>query len=96
VERTGLHRQLKDGLLSYEDEKFSYVVLAKQASDRVQGRIVGRPSHSPGLIQLPVCTGGRIEQLRITKRDKDAFRRARKSEWGDGWLATETDPSPGA
>jgi len=89
VERTALHRQLKDGGLSYEDEKFSYIALSKRPCTPAPARIVGRPAHSPGLIRLTLCEGGRIEHRNVTKRHKEDFRKARKSEWGDAWTAAE-------
>jgi ribosomal protein RSM22 (predicted rRNA methylase) len=85
VERTALHRQLKEGALSYEDEKFSYVALAKPPGPTASARLVDRPQTAPGLIQLSVCTGTTIDRLKVTKRDKAAFRSARKVSWGDPW-----------
>jgi len=88
VERTQLHRQLKGGELSHEDEKFSYLILAKQpANHRATGRIVRHPKIEAGFIKLSVCNSqGKVANIGVGKRDKDAFRRARKSEWGDGWM----------
>jgi ribosomal protein RSM22 (predicted rRNA methylase) len=85
LERTGLHRRLKHGELNYEDEKFSYVVLAKAEVPRASGRIIRRPEQRPGLIQLVVCRGQEIRTERITRRDPERFRAARKSEWGGEW-----------
>jgi len=83
LERSALHRRLKDGDLSYEDEKFSYVALAKSPCETVPARIIRRPEHSPGKIQLLICKDGRVDERNILKRDKDAFRQARKASWGD-------------
>ena len=88
VERTALHRQLKGGELSHEDEKFSYLILAKQpgAAHRAQARLVRHPHIEPGFIKLSICNQeGKIYNLGVSKKDKDSFRRARKSEWGDAW-----------
>jgi ribosomal protein RSM22 (predicted rRNA methylase) len=87
VERTQLHRQLKGGELSHEDEKFSYLILAKQsASSEGFGRIVRHPHIEPGFIKLSLCTSqGKVANFGVSKRDKEAFRRARKSDWGDRW-----------
>jgi ribosomal protein RSM22 (predicted rRNA methylase) len=87
LERSALHRRLKDATLSYEDEKFSYAVLAKQAIARPAARIIARPVQSPGLIQLTTCAADGLERLRATKRDKAAFRQARKATWGGTWEA---------
>lgn len=83
VERSSLHRRVKEGALGYEDEKFSYVVLSKQPVETAQARIIRRPEQQPGLIVLQTCTPEGFKTERVTKRDKDAFRAARHARWGD-------------
>ncbi|HEX3155503.1 MAG TPA: small ribosomal subunit Rsm22 family protein, partial [Candidatus Angelobacter sp.] len=86
VERTSQHRQLKGGALGYEDEKFSYLVAAKISAPSTASRIVRHPGKHSGHIQLVLCTpGGKIEQNTITRSRKEAYKRARKAEWGDLW-----------
>jgi len=85
VERTSLHRRMKEGALGYEDEKFSYVALAKKEIRRAEARIIRRPEHSPGLVQLVLCAGDQVRADRITRRNPVLFRAARKAEWGDEW-----------
>jgi ribosomal protein RSM22 (predicted rRNA methylase) len=83
VERSSLHRRVKEGALGYEDEKFSYVVLSKQPVEGARARIVRRPEQKPGLIALETCTAEGLRTERVTKRDKDAFRAARRARWGE-------------
>lgn len=85
LERSRLHRRLKHGQLSYEDEKYSYVILSKDRVPPVEGRIIRRPVHNPGLIELTVCTAGKLNQERATKRDRNKFAAARRAHWGDPW-----------
>jgi ribosomal protein RSM22 (predicted rRNA methylase) len=85
VERSSLHRRLKDGELGYEDEKYSYVALAREAATPAEARVIRRPQHRPGLIELATCTPGGLRTERVAKRDREAFRRARKLIWGDAW-----------
>ncbi|MFN7933301.1 MAG: small ribosomal subunit Rsm22 family protein [Bryobacteraceae bacterium] len=85
LERSRLHRRLKHGQLSYEDEKYSYVILSKAPADACAGRIIRRPTHQPGLIELTVCSGGKIAAQRINKRDRNKFAAARRADWGDSW-----------
>lgn len=86
VERTQQHRQLKGGDLGYEDEKFSYVVAAKFAMPPDSSRIVRHPGKHSGHVQLALCTPhGRIESRTVTRSSKEAYKRARKAEWGDVW-----------
>ena len=87
VERTSQHRQLKGGDLGYEDEKFSYLIAAKNSLPSLGARIVRHPGKHSGHIQLALCTPqGRIENRTVTRSSKEAYKRARKAEWGDTWL----------
>jgi hypothetical protein len=90
VERSSLHRRVKEGALGYEDEKFSYVALSREPVETARGRIVRRPEQKPGLIILQTCTAEGLTTERVTKRDKDRFRAARHARWG----APDTEPRP--
>jgi ribosomal protein RSM22 (predicted rRNA methylase) len=83
VERSSLHRRLKGGDLGYEDEKFSYVVVARERAEVALSRIVRRPTHQPGLITLDLCTPSGLRKERVTRRDRDRFGAARRARWGD-------------
>jgi ribosomal protein RSM22 (predicted rRNA methylase) len=87
VERSALHRRLKNATLSYEDEKYSYLVLTRlpDPPPLVEARIIRRPTHSPGMIQIDLCRPDGLGTLRVTKKDRDRFRTARKAAWGDPW-----------
>jgi ribosomal protein RSM22 (predicted rRNA methylase) len=87
VERTALHRRLKDASLSYEDEKFSYAALAREPAPQAASRIIRRPAHHPGLIVLDTCTPHGLETVRAVRRDPEAFRAARRAIWGGEWAA---------
>ena len=82
VERSSLHRRIKGADLGYEDEKYSYVALAREPVTTAAARIVGRPRHHPGLIELKACTPAGLTAVRVTKRERDRFRAARHAEWG--------------
>lgn len=94
AERTALLRRAKAGTLSYEDEKFSYLIAAKAPAVGAPARIVRRPSKREGHIRLDLCTPAGLERLTVSRKDKEAWRRARKAEWGDLWRA-ECDAEPG-
>ncbi len=83
VERSSLHRRIKDAELGYEDEKFSYVALAREPVELPRARIIRHPQHRPGLIELETCTPQGVRRQRIAKRDREAFRSARQAGWGD-------------
>jgi ribosomal protein RSM22 (predicted rRNA methylase) len=85
VERSRLHRQLKGGELSYEDEKYSFVLAIKGDAQPGAGRILRHPRVHPGLIELRVCGPEGIREEKVTKRCKEAWRAARKADWGARW-----------
>ena len=84
VERTAVHRLLKNAKVNYEDEKFSYVVATKTQGQPAIARIIRRPVKRPGLIQLALCTATGLSEREIRKRDADIWSKMRKASWGDG------------
>jgi ribosomal protein RSM22 (predicted rRNA methylase) len=82
VERSSLHRRAKGGELGHEDEKYSYVALAREPAPLARARILRHPQHHPGLTVLETCTPEGLRTERITKRNRDAFRAARRAGWG--------------
>ncbi len=85
VERTRLHRQLKEGSLGYEDEKFSYIIYAKSNFDlsSARGRVVRSPQKGSGYVRIPLCANeGVLKEITVTKSDKENYRIARDLEWG--------------
>jgi ribosomal protein RSM22 (predicted rRNA methylase) len=85
VERSSLQRRLKAGALGYEDEKFSYIAVAKQPVTNAVARILRHPQRQPGFTRLQLCTTEGLQETAVSKRDKEAWRRARKAQWGDVW-----------
>ena len=82
VERSSMHRRVKDAELGYEDEKFSYIAMAREPVDLAASRIIRRPRQQPGLIELETCVPGGVRTVRAARRDREAFRAARKASWG--------------
>ncbi len=91
VERSSLHRRLKGGELGYEDEKYSYVAFTREPAPLPDARIVRRPRHHPGWIELQTCTAQGLATQRVGKRDKGAFRAARQSTWGGAFALPKPD-----
>jgi ribosomal protein RSM22 (predicted rRNA methylase) len=83
--RSRIHRQLKAGSLSYEDEKFSYVAAEPEPPRRGHSRIVRHPTTRTAMIRLELCAPQGLRTEVVTKRDKAAFRDARDVRWGDEW-----------
>lgn len=86
VERTSLHRKLKAGELGWEDEKFSYIIFAKDpGSGRAQARIVRHPQTGKGHMKLESCGPEGLALVTISKKQGEVYRRARRAKWGDSW-----------
>lgn len=87
--RSRLHRALKQAALGYEDEKFSYVALARTATERAAARVIRHPQVYPGRIGLTLCTRQGVQAVTVTRADRERFRQARKTDWGDAFTAVE-------
>ncbi len=85
LERTSEHRRMKRGSLGYEDEKFSYLAATRLPVAERGARIVRHPQIHSGYVQLQLCTDARLEAKTVTKSQKDFYRAARKSKWGERW-----------
>lgn len=87
LERTKLHRLLKEGTLGFEDEKFSYLIVTKPKLNKPDfSRIIRHPFKGSGHVKLDLCTNeGNAEQRTISRKDKDLYRLSRDAEWGDSW-----------
>ena len=93
VNRSALHRQLKVAERPFEDEKFSYVVFARQPDvHRAAGRIVRRPVHRRRFVELYVCRAGRIERTGLG-RSHPGYAEASKLSWGAAVPEDVLDPS---
>lgn len=84
-DRSALHRRLKGGTMGYEDEKFSYLAFAKSEVKTASARVLRHPLRQAGFTQLQLCGSGGMQTVNITKRDKERWKRARKTDWGDAW-----------
>ncbi len=88
--RSRLHRYLKGGDLGYEDEKYSYLIASRSAFETPSARILRHPQKNSGHVRLVLCTEkGAVEEITVTKSNKQAYRAARDASWGDPWGAKE-------
>lgn len=85
VARTSQHRRLKKGTLSYEDEKFSYLIVSKENLLESGSRIIRYPIKKPGHVTLDLCEKSGLSRKTISKKDKVLYAKAKKVCWGDLW-----------
>lgn len=85
IERTRLHRSLKEGSLGYEDEKYSYLVVSKKNHSAIkEARILRHPQKNSGHVRLTLCdVDGHWKEKVITKSTKELYKQARHADWGD-------------
>lgn len=84
VERTSLHRRAKGGTLGYEDEKFSYLIAAKEKGLEGGARILCRPERRSGHVLLKLCQPeGNEEKRVVSRRQLELYKEVKNLEWGD-------------
>ena len=85
VSRSRLQKLLKGGDAPFEDEKFSYLAIAKSPVELPEGRILRHPVKGSGHIGLKLCTAEGIADVTVTKKQGDAYKSARKASAGDSF-----------
>jgi ribosomal protein RSM22 (predicted rRNA methylase) len=83
--RTARHRQAKDADLGWEDEKFAYVVLARESGAPATARVIRHPIYRKGHVALRLCTRSGIADEAVSKREGSRYHAARHASWGDAW-----------
>jgi ribosomal protein RSM22 (predicted rRNA methylase) len=92
--RNRAHMHAKAARVPFEDERFAYLVLARDGAPPEGARIVAPPLHAKPGITLRLCTQGRLETRHVARREGAAYKKAKKLEWGDlsGPANEEDDP----
>ena len=84
VARSRIHRLAKDAEVPWEDEKFSYLAASRLPAATYGSRVIAPAERASGRVRLKLCQpdGSAVHRL-VTRREGDAFREARRSDWGD-------------
>jgi ribosomal protein RSM22 (predicted rRNA methylase) len=90
LERRGLHKRVKVADIGYEDEKYSWIFVSKDASQKPAApyRLHAFPHRGKRHIELDVCDrDGKRSKIFLHRRKTPASLRwaARKLQWGDAW-----------
>jgi ribosomal protein RSM22 (predicted rRNA methylase) len=83
--RSRAHLRAKSAEVPFEDEKYSYLAVAREHVELapVTARIVASPrAEKPG-IRFRLCTNSQIVERAVLKRDKPAFKSVSSKSWGD-------------
>jgi ribosomal protein RSM22 (predicted rRNA methylase) len=81
--RSKLHRRAKSVELGFEDEKFSYVVVAHGTIAPAAARIIRQPQIRSGHVNLVTCEPDGVHDRTISRRHGDRYKEARRAAWGD-------------
>jgi len=84
VSRSRTHRLAKDADVPWEDEKFIYLAASRTGDPQPMARVLARPRAASGTVRLKLCAStGQLEERLVTKRQGDAYKAARRVDWGD-------------
>lgn len=83
LQRSRAHKHLKGADLPYEDEKFSYVILSRTAPAQRPSRVLAQPLVTKIAVTAKICAVDGIKAMSVPHRDKAAYKRAKKWNWGD-------------
>jgi ribosomal protein RSM22 (predicted rRNA methylase) len=84
VARSRIHRLAKEADVPWEDEKFIYLAASRSPASSRAARVLAPPERASGRVRLKLCqpNGSTADRL-VTRREGDAFKRARRVDWGE-------------
>ncbi|MBZ9936359.1 small ribosomal subunit Rsm22 family protein [Mesorhizobium sp. BR1-1-16] len=90
VARSRVHLRTKNASVPFEDEKFIYLAASRIPPETRPERVLAPPRAASGRVSLKLCRpdGTRADRL-VTRREGDAFRIARRLDWGDAFDTAE-------
>ncbi len=92
--RSRAHKQIKGAELPFEDEKFSYVVLAREAVAPRPARILAPPLVTKADMRVKLCQpDGKADIVTFPRRDKQTYARMRRLGWGDTMPSAQSGSS---
>lgn len=84
VARSRIHRLAKEAEVPWEDEKFIYLAAARSPATEIAARVLAPPESASGRVRLKLCNpDGSTTHRLVTRREGDAFKQARRCDWGD-------------
>jgi ribosomal protein RSM22 (predicted rRNA methylase) len=84
LSRSRDHLALKAASLAYEDEKYTYLAMAKSLTRPASvQRILATPNVNKARVSLTLCAPGEVEEKLIERRSGEAYKAAKRADWGD-------------
>lgn len=84
--RSRLHQAIKAVDAPFEDERFSYLVVTRNAELRADGglaRVLAQPKSNKAGVELVLCSAAGRTVMMVPQRDKPRARLAKRLHWGD-------------
>ena len=80
VERSSLLKMSKSADLSYEDEKYFYLLIDKkfESHETNERRVIRRPQIKTNFVELRLCSSLGVSDEKFTKKDKYSYQKAKK------------------
>ena len=83
IDRSRIQRRLKNGVLGYEYEKYSYLLMSKYPIHSNGKRIISRPNYTKHSVSFDICSE-KSSHVVVTKRENNnEFKIVKKSIRGD-------------
>lgn len=85
VQRSKAHKEIKQGSLNYEDEKFTYLIFKKDNNiqNDKENIIIRRPVFGKKKISLKVCSPSGVQEKVITNSNNSNYKAIKKLGVGD-------------
>ncbi|HEX3731055.1 MAG TPA: small ribosomal subunit Rsm22 family protein [Opitutaceae bacterium] len=84
VARSRIHLQTKHAAVPWEDEKYIFIAAGRSAGRPAGARVIAPPRSASGQVWLKLCrSDGTAGERHFTRREGDAFKAARRAEWGE-------------
>ena len=80
VERSSLLKLSKSAELSFEDEKYFYLLISKNdaINTEFEKRVIRRPQIKTNFVELRLCSNLGVLDEKFTKKDKESYKQAKK------------------
>jgi ribosomal protein RSM22 (predicted rRNA methylase) len=91
--RSRTHKQLKAAELPYEDEKFIFVAVSRTPVPLRPARVLTQPDTTKIAVTAKLCTDQGVARVTAARRDKLAYARFKKLNWGDAVFESGKSPA---
>jgi ribosomal protein RSM22 (predicted rRNA methylase) len=83
LQRSREHMHAKAATVPYEDEPFSWIAVSRVKFELAKARVIAPPVITKIAVSLKLCSAEGITEQQIASRDKQAYKQAKRLEWGD-------------